>query len=103
MSVADEAAAAVEERMRSYGHPSVNHACTAELWRAYLRRRHGVDVALDAQDVCLLNALQKVSREANERRRDNLVDLIGYVMNVDLIQRDVIDGRGADAPWSGSC
>jgi hypothetical protein len=86
VSVADEAAAAVADRMASYGPPSENHACTADLWTAYLRRRGLLVGELDAEDVCWLNTLQKISREANERKRDNLVDVVGFALNIDLIQ-----------------
>ena len=72
--------------MVAYGPPELNHGCTAELWRAYIKRRFGVDLELDGQDVCWLNTLQKISREANMRQRDNLVDVIGYALNVELIQ-----------------
>jgi hypothetical protein len=37
--------------------------------------------ALDAQDVCFLNILQKVSREANKHKDDTFVDIVGYVLN----------------------
>jgi hypothetical protein len=89
VSVADEAHEAVQARMAAYGPPAVNHGCTADLWTAYLRRRGLLDEdcqGLDAEDVCWLNVLQKISREANERKRDNLVDVVGYAVNVDLIQ-----------------
>lgn len=86
--IADEAAAVVRDRMADYGPPSVNHACTAGLWTAYLRRRGLLADAqeLDAHDVCLLNVLQKVSREAHRRKRDNLVDVIGFVVNADMLE-----------------
>lgn len=74
------------DRMRHYGHPADNHACTAAMWSAYLSRTLGLTVKLSAEDVCMLNILQKVSREANLPKRDNLVDIVGYARNVELIQ-----------------
>lgn len=82
--IATEAITAVADRMADYGPPAENHACTAELWRTYLERRHGVTVELDAHDVCLLNVLQKVSRDAHTRKRDNLVDVIGFAINAEM-------------------
>lgn len=84
--IAHEAANVVDERMADYGHPSENHACTAHMWNAYLRRRfEGTGFRLDARDVCLLNVLQKISRDAHTRKRDNLVDVIGFAINADMV------------------
>lgn len=75
------------DRQRYYGHPLDNHGATAALWTAYLRRRrmlpHGT--ALSARDVCMLNVLQKVSRDANRQHRDNLVDIAGYARNAEMV------------------
>ena len=87
VNVADEALEAVRgDRQEAYGHPYDNHGATAKLWNAYLERRFGHRFALDAEDVCWLNVLQKVGREAHLRRRDNVVDVIGYALNVELVQ-----------------
>lgn len=86
--IALEANAIVEERGRDYGHPAENHDCTAALWNSYLHRRYGrrYEVPrLDAEDVCVLNVLQKISRQAHTRKRDNLVDIIGFVINMDML------------------
>lgn len=85
--IALEAKEIVEERGQSYGPPSENHACTADLWNAYLWRRGllAFGEALDQEDVCVLNVLQKISRQANTRKRDNLVDILGFVINIDML------------------
>lgn len=85
VTVADEAAEAVQDRLVSYGHPIDNHGCTASLWRTYLHRRYGLEVPIDTEDVCWLNVLQKISRHANERKRDNQVDVIGFTLNAELV------------------
>ena len=86
--VLKEAAAAVNgERQHSYGHPADNHGCTAALWSAWISRRTGLAVTLTAEDVCWLNVLQKASREANRAKFDNLTDTVGYVLNIEMIQR----------------
>lgn len=94
-TVLDEAAAITSGARRShYGHPQDNHGCTAALYTAYLRRRGllapdgkysmgGPEV--DAHDVCILNMLQKISRDANLRTRDNLVDIAGYARNAEML------------------
>ena len=89
-SVLDEAARLVHgDRQQAYGHPRDNHACTAELWNAYLNRRRSAtgnpDYQLDAYDVCLLNDLQKTSRLAHSRHRDGLTDKVGFVANAEMV------------------
>lgn len=66
-------------RQADYGTPAENHGRTAALWSAYL----GVKVT--ARDVCMLNILQKVSRERHCAKRDNLVDIAGYSENASRI------------------
>lgn len=66
-------------RRESYGPPAVNHGRTAVLWGAYL----GIELA--ARDVCMLNALQKIGRDAHIPTRDNLVDIAGYMRNAELM------------------
>jgi len=73
------------DRQDTYGHPLDNHGCTAELWTAYLNRKYDLDFDLDARDVCFLNILQKISREANFEKKDNLVDIVGYIANIEII------------------
>ena len=65
------------DRNDSYGHPAANHGRTAALWSAYL----GVEVT--AGVVCVLNVLQKLSRERHQPGRDNRVDAVGYLVNLE--------------------
>lgn len=90
MSVLHEADKAVNgARHKDYGHPRVNHGCTAALMRAFLERRYGGSVAFDALDVCAFNILQKVSRLANTpNHHDSLVDICGYAENWERILTD---------------
>jgi len=86
VSILDTAAEVVHgDRARDYGHPSANHACTAEMVEAYLRRRYG-SASFDAQDVCMFNILQKVSRLAHTPGHlDSLADVAGYAANVEML------------------
>lgn len=87
-TVLEQAARIVDgPRREMYGHPKENHACTADLWTTYLRRRGLLadSANLDAHDVTMLNVLQKVSRDANTRQRDTLVDIAGYVRNAEIV------------------
>jgi hypothetical protein len=72
-------------RGADYGHPSENHGTTAEMWSSYLTRRFRRPIQITARDVCMLNAIQKISRDANSPKRDNLLDLAGYAENADRI------------------
>lgn len=83
MGILDDAAAATQgARRENYGHPADNHGCTAAMWTAWLRRRYGITVDLDAIDVCQMNILQKSSRLAhNPAHRDSIVDQAGYAQN----------------------
>lgn len=79
-TVLAEAARVVDgPRRDDYGTPSENHGRTAAMWSAYL------GVPITARQVCMLNILQKISRDAHAAKRDNLVDIAGYVRNAELV------------------
>jgi hypothetical protein len=79
-TILDEAAAIVDgPRRADYGTPAENHGRTAALWSAYLC------VPITARQVCQLNILQKLSRDAHTAQRDNLVDIAGYARNAELL------------------
>lgn len=86
-SVLQEADRVTEERGRVYGAPIDNHSCTASLVSAYLQRKYGEGHIIDAEDVCWFNVLQKISREANTPKHDNLVDVVGFVKNLDEVRK----------------
>ena len=78
-NVLEEATSVVlGDRRHFYGHPKVNHGRTAEMWSAFL------GIPITARQVCLLNILQKISRDANRQKRDNLVDVAGYALNAEM-------------------
>lgn len=81
------------DRQRYYGHPLDNHGTTAEMWHAYLLRRgwtapKGGEEALNVRDVCMMNVLLKISRDANAPKRDNLVDGAGYLRNAEQAEQE---------------
>ncbi len=86
-SVLDAAREAVlGSRQHDYGPPHENHERTANLWTIYLRSVLRNKISLSARDVCMLNVLQKVSRDAHRPVRDNLVDIAGYAENANLCE-----------------
>lgn len=69
-------------RQEHYGPPEENHARTAVMWSAYLGERLQVD--LSPRDVCLMNILQKCSREGHCATMDGLLDIAGYAANASV-------------------
>lgn len=68
------------DRNKQYGEPEDNFAVIGELWSQYLRRAKDVDIDLNGYDVGMLMALFKIGRlETGTPKRDNFVDLAGYV------------------------
>jgi hypothetical protein len=72
-------------RHKSYGHPKDDFDCAIKIFNAYLKRKYNLTVPLDATDVPLFMVAVKMSREANGHKRDNLVDLCGYVATLERI------------------
>ena len=68
------------DRNKQYGEPEDNFAVIGELWSQYLRRAKNVAIDLSGYDVGMLMALFKIGRlETGTPKRDNFVDLAGYV------------------------
>lgn len=63
------------ERQNAYGHPYEDYTRTARLWEAILGLPHAT---ISPRIACLMMAAVKISREVNQPKRDNLVDLAGY-------------------------
>lgn len=68
------------ERQNVYGAPEDSFALIASYWNTYLRSKGLLNaVRLDADDVALMMTLLKIAREANQHKRDNIVDAAGYL------------------------
>ncbi len=71
------------ERRDQYGDPEDNHKCIATLWNLYLFNRFPVDLypklTISKEDVIFMIILLKVAREMHKHKRDNLVDMAGYL------------------------
>ena len=74
-------------RGEAYGKPRVNHNRTARLWTAFLHNKGlGSSLRINAEDVCLLNILQKGARtQHGAQHLDNLIDITGYADNLEEI------------------
>ena len=85
--ILDEAAHVVNgPRRHYYGHPYENHGCTALLLSAWFERRFGFRVEFTRRDVCMINILQKVSRDCGTPSHDNLVDIAGWAENAHICE-----------------
>lgn len=78
------------QRSHDYGDAYTNHSRTAMLWQSYLIGKYDKFIELGAEDVCYLNVLQKVARDMENPKRDNIVDIAGYARNIEMI-REVAD------------
>lgn len=85
-TVLDEAKSIVySDREDEYGHPLINHLRTAALW--CIRK----NMHFTPNDVCFMNIDQKMSRSYNKITRDTLVDIPGYILNIERIMYEDID------------
>ena len=67
-------------RGNNYGHPYHDFSRTAKMWTAIL----GTEVTPQTVGMCMI-AL-KLSREVNKHKRDNLVDVGGYALTIQMIE-----------------
>lgn len=70
------------DRQAQYGSPLESFERTARLWSEVL----GIEVTPEQVALCLVQL--KMSREIANPKRDNLVDIAGYVEVVSMIERE---------------
>jgi hypothetical protein len=73
------------DREETYGHPSKNLVLISQLWTIYLHQKYGVNVIVNAEDVCWMMNLLKMARQMNSAKQDNVVDAIGYLALIDRL------------------
>ncbi len=71
-------------RQEDYKHPQHDYNCTATMWQAMIEKRYGQHVPLTADFCCLMMAAMKISREVGKPKRDNRVDVAGYMLCADM-------------------
>ena len=96
------------DRQSAYNHPASDFEATGRMWGAILTNwlrseglmlvsdgtKHDVDFSstripdIDPRIVALMIGMVKVSRESHKHKHDNLVDLIGYALCADRVERD---------------
>lgn len=69
------------ERQNVYGSPEDSFELIAGYWNVYMRSICAEDHNLDltGTDAAMMMALFKIAREANQHKRDNIVDAAGYL------------------------
>lgn len=75
-------------RTEDYGPPKTDFDCDAKMFNAYLYRKYtskGLVIELDAPDVAMFLVIVKIGRQANKPKRDNLVDMAGYIRCLELV------------------
>lgn len=88
-SILTEAADLVTgSRGHDYGHPAPDHDAIGLAWSAILTHTLKEDMLITGEQVALCLAAMKLVRHAvGHPKRDNLVDLVGYALCVDTIER----------------
>ena len=66
-------------RNDGYGPAEFDFPLVAEMFNAWLRAKYADDTAIDGEDVAMFMVFMKLRRQAHRRKRDNLVDAIGYL------------------------
>lgn len=72
------------DRQRDYGHPRINHERIAAIWNVVLGNK--LKEPITPQDVVWCMIGTKIAREVNSPKRDNAVDVAGYINCLDLIE-----------------
>ena len=65
------------ERQDMYGAPEDSFSLIAKLWSMYWQRQE--ENRFHAKDVAMFMMLYKIARQMNQNKRDNLVDIAGYL------------------------
>lgn len=71
----------MEARGANYGEPEDNFAFIADLWRLWVKKRHGVDVPFSAFDVGMMNAdIKKARLATSPSHTDSALDSAVYTL-----------------------
>lgn len=88
MQILEEALEVVRDRQGSYGHPRDHWAKTIGM----INLHFGTD--FDPKDWGTMMIFDKLARESNKSKRDNMVDVAGYAN----ARQMVIDAEDEDLP-----
>lgn len=72
-------------RHEQYGQAERNFGMIAEQWSLYIQQKHNIIVTLTPHDIGWMMADLKKVRQMKQKKRDNIVDAIGYIGLLDSI------------------
>ena len=75
------------EREADYDHPVRDFIGTCMMWTAYLRRKLIPGAVITPLDFPMMMTMVKLSRQSHVHKDDNLVDLIGYTITYQRVQK----------------
>lgn len=78
------------DRQKDYGNPASNLGIIAAQWNSYIEQKYGDIVNLNAEDVCWMMALLKMSRQMHKSSPDNLIDAAGYIGLIEVMAQKEI-------------
>lgn len=76
------------EKKKQYGDKNITFGRIANFWNTYLHNIDKLKKDLTRKDVAMLMILFKIAREQWSHRHDNLVDIIGYTVLADGMEKD---------------
>ena len=77
----------VGDRGDDYGPPIIDFTRTAKMWTGILGAKLKEDITPQEIGLCMI-AL-KMSREVHKHKLDNLVDIVGYAMTVQMVEDEL--------------
>lgn len=83
------------DRSRDYGHPRKNFQRIAGLWAAYMAGRKPGPIV--PEDVAAMMILMKIAREQHTPKRDNRLDIAGYVKCWDMLGDECVERDSGEA------
>ena len=81
-----------EDRSKDYGPPLLNHQRIAGIWNILLGDT--LKSPITPRQAAMMMIGVKLAREINAPKRDNLLDIAGYVKVIDLIDGHPEEKRG---------
>ena len=84
------------ERQGQYGDPVVNTARIGDVATPLLRDYLKEGAKLDGRGVALFMIALKLARQLHKHKRDSIVDAIGYLKILDMIEEDAKKGKPAN-------
>lgn len=83
------------DRNLAYGPPIEDFRTAASMVSIYLSRKYGHKITLGPEDIPAIMICVKMSRQSFHPKRDNLVDIGGYVATWEWVLKSLEEEKGA--------